>query len=50
MFGYLALSLLLLVVMAWFILQPFLVPATASTSARKSGSTRMEGMVVVFIA
>ena len=34
MFGYLALSLLLLVVMAWFILQPFLVPATASTSAR----------------
>lgn len=34
MFGYLALSLLLLVVMAWFILQPFLAPATVSTAAR----------------
>lgn len=36
MFAYLAMSLLLLVVMAWFILQPFLLPAgaTARTSAR----------------
>ena len=34
MFGYLALSLLLLVVMAWFILQPFLAPATGPTAAR----------------
>lgn len=36
MFVYLALSLLLLVVMAWFILAPFLVPATSSTAARTS--------------
>jgi len=36
MFVYLALSLLLLVVMAWFILAPFLVPATSSAAARTS--------------
>ena len=35
MFGYLVMSLLLLVVMAWFVLSPFLVPAGAvRTSSR----------------
>ena len=35
MFGYLVMSLLLLVVMAWFVLSPFLVPAGATrTSSR----------------
>ncbi len=32
MYGYLALSLLLLVVMAWFIFQPFLVPSTVTAN------------------
>jgi hypothetical protein len=34
MYAYLAIALLLLVVMAWFVLQPFLAPAGASSAPR----------------